>query len=151
MKQKKNWRVVLDEEKAPAVGSWVAIDGLVPGEEETARFMFLDGTHAEGFTFLEEPPAPGHWHSWADREARHANGKIPWLDFPDCMEIVGVQHLNWCPERWTGDARLWLLTVESLASNLEFEKRLDEEYRRRRKTRSMLRRIRDWWPYPFAA
>ena len=49
----KKWRVVLDAAKAPTCGDWVAVSGLCPGEDETARFLFLDGTEADGFTFLD--------------------------------------------------------------------------------------------------
>ncbi|KGM86191.1 hypothetical protein rosmuc_03887, partial [Roseovarius mucosus DSM 17069] len=44
----KKWRVVLDAVKAPTCGDWVAVSGLCPSEEETARFLFLDGTEADG-------------------------------------------------------------------------------------------------------
>jgi len=44
----KKWRVVLDAAKAPTCGDWVAVSGLCPGEEETARFLFLDGKEADG-------------------------------------------------------------------------------------------------------
>jgi len=52
----KKWRVVLDAAKAPTCGDWVAVSGLCPGEDETARFLFLDGTEADGFTFLDASP-----------------------------------------------------------------------------------------------
>ena len=133
MKHAKRWRVVMDAEKAPAVGDWVAINGLVPGEEERPRFTFLDNSQATGFTVLEGARAQGKVSSWQKRDAQHASGKVPWLHFPDCMKIVGVERLNWCPETWTTDATLWLLIVESLPSNIEFERRFISERERRRK------------------
>lgn len=145
MQQHKRWRVVLEAELAPAIGDWVAINGMVPGKEETAWFTFLDGTQAEGFTFLEGSLARGHVPSWLEQEEKHSNGRMPWLHFSDCMEIVGVQHLNWCPENWTGDATLWLLTVKSLPSNGEFEKRLLAESGRQRKKRTIKEKISDWF------
>ena len=77
----KKWRVVLDAVKAPTCGDWVAVSGLCPGEEETARFLFLDGTEADGFTFLDAPQ---------EQVGNAPSGEqVPWLHFPDCMEIVG--------------------------------------------------------------
>ncbi|HRC44206.1 MAG TPA: hypothetical protein PLT27_09155 [Nitrospira sp.] len=79
----KKWRVVLDAAKAPTCGDWVAVSGLCPGEEETARFLFLDGREADGFTFLDAPQ---------EQVGNSPSGEqVPWLHFPDCMEIVGVQ------------------------------------------------------------
>lgn len=103
----KKWRVVLDAAKAPTCGDWVAVSGLCPGEEETAQFLFLDGTEAGGFTFLD-----------ASQE------QVPWLHFPDCMEIVGIERQDWRPPSWPHDKALWRLTLVSLPSNVEFEKRL---------------------------
>ncbi len=114
----KKWRVVLDAAKAPTCGDWVAVSGLCPGEEETARFLFLDGTEADGFTFLDASQeqvgdSPG-------------GGQVPWLHFPDCMEIVGVERQEWRPPSWPHDKALWCLTVVSLPSNIEFERKLLE-------------------------
>lgn len=112
----KKWRVVLDAAKAPTCGDWVAVSGLCPGEEETARFLFLDGTQADGFTFLETAP------DQMDRP--QGDEQVPWLHFPDCMEIVGVERQEWRPPSWPHDKTLWRLTLVSLPSNIEFEKRL---------------------------
>lgn len=144
MSKCKHWRVVLDAEKAPAIGDWVAIDGLVPGTEEWPRFTFLDNSTATGFTFLEGARARGMRPSLQDREMEHANGTIPWLHFPDCMEIVGVERLDWCPDGWTRDATLWLLTVKSLPSNIEFEKRLLANDESQKKKKSVVEKIRRW-------
>lgn len=111
----KKWCVVLDAAKAPTCGDWIAVSGLCPGEEETARFLFLDGTQADGFTFLEA--------SQDQLDSSHDGEKIPWLHFPDCMEIVGVERQEWRPPSWPHDKALWRLTVVSLPSNIEFEKR----------------------------
>lgn len=111
----KKWRVVLDAEKAPTCGDWVAVSGLCPGEEETARFLFLDGTEADGFTFLDAPQ--DQMDGFRGRE------QVPWLHFPDCMEIVGVERQDWRPPSWPHDKVLWRLTVVSLRSNVEFERR----------------------------
>ena len=59
----KKWCVVLDAAKAPTCGDWIAVSGLCPGEEETARFLFLDGTQADGFTFLETAHGRGRTRS----------------------------------------------------------------------------------------
>lgn len=112
----KKWCVVLDAAKAPTCGDWIAVSGLCPGEEETARFLFLDGTQADGFTFLDAPQ---------DRmDGSHGREQVPWLHFPDCMEIVGVERQEWRPPSWPHDKTLWRLTLVSLPSNVEFEKRL---------------------------
>ncbi|MBM2256028.1 hypothetical protein JQW78_23370 [Sulfitobacter pseudonitzschiae] len=116
MAKMKKWRVVLDAAKAPTCGDWVAVSGLCPGEEETARFLFLDGTEAHGFTFLDAPQ---------EKVGASPNGEqVPWLHFPDCMEIVGVERQYWRPPSWPHDKTLWCLTLVSLPSNVEFEKRL---------------------------
>lgn len=112
----KKWRVVLDAAKAPTCGDWVAVSGLCPGEEETARFLFLDGTEADGFTFLDAP------HEQVGNAP--SGEQVPWLHFPDCMEIVGVERQEWRPPSWPHDKTLWRLTLVSLPSNVEFEKRL---------------------------
>ena len=114
----KKWCVVLDAAKAPTCGDWIAVSGLCPGEEETARFLFLDGTQADGFTFLETAPD--------QMDGSHDGEKVPWLHFPDCMEIVGVERQEWRPPSWPHDKALWRLTLVSLPSNIEFEKRLLE-------------------------
>lgn len=126
MARVKRWRVVLDAENPPACGDWLAANGMVPGEEETVRFTFLDGSQADGFTFKNEKFENGLVLS-ANRLCReYDEGEVPWLYFPDCMEVVGVQRLDWQPESWPHDKVLWLLTVESLPSNIEFEKRFDQ-------------------------
>ncbi|MGS4986260.1 hypothetical protein [Pseudosulfitobacter sp. RP-4] len=120
----KKWRVVLDAAKAPTCGDWVAVSGLCPGEEETARFLFLDGTEADGFTFLDAPQ---------EQVGDSPSGEqVPWLHFPDCMEIVGVERQYWRPPSWPHDKALWRLTLVSLPSNVEFEKRLLEGQESRR-------------------
>lgn len=112
----KKWRVILDAAKAPTCGDWVAVSGLCPGEEETARFLFLDGREADGFTFLDASP---------EQVGNSPSGEqVPWLHFPDCMEIVGVERQEWRPPSWPHDKTLWRLTLVSLPSNVEFEKRL---------------------------
>ena len=141
MDQKRRWYVVLDAEEAPAVEDWVAIDGLVPGEEERPRFTFLDNSKAKGLTVLEGPRARGEVPSWQEREEQHADGKIPWLHFPGCMKIVGIQRLDLHPRRWEKDHTLWLLTVESLLSNIAFEMRFIEEQKRQQKSRSMVGKL----------
>lgn len=115
MSKVKQWCVVLDAEKAPSCGDWVAVSGLCPGEEETVRFLFLDGTEADGFTFLDAPK-----EQVGDSPS---DEQIPWLHFPDCMEIVGVERQDWRPLSWPHDKTLWRLTLVSLLSNVEFEKR----------------------------
>ncbi len=116
MSKVERWCVVLNAEKAPTCGDWVAVSGLCPGEEETARFLFLDGTEADGFTFLDAPQA---------QVGKSPSGEqVPWLHFPDCMEIVGVERQDWRPPSWPHDKTLWRLTLVSLPSNVEFEKRL---------------------------
>jgi hypothetical protein len=40
------------------------------------------------------------------------------------MEIVGVERQEWRPPSWPHDKTLWRLTLVSLPSNVEFEKRL---------------------------
>lgn len=125
-------KVVLDAERAPAVGTWVAISGMCPGQEEVARFLFLDGTEAEGFTVLEEPASP--WQrgpSLQEIMDAEAAGTALWMRAQDCVEVVGVERLNWRPAGWPHDRTLWLLTVESLPSNAEFERRLWAEQGRR--------------------
>ena len=112
----KKWRVVLDAPKAPTCGDWVAVSGLCPGEEETVRFFFLDGTEAQGFTFLDAPQA--------QLGGSLSAAPVPWLHFPDCMEIVGVERQDWRPPSWPHDKALWSLTLVSLPSSIEFEKRL---------------------------
>ena len=126
----KKWRVVLDAVKAPTCGDWVAVSGLCPGEEETARFLFLDGTEADGFTFLDAPP---------EQVGDSPSGEqVPWLHFPDCMEIVGVERQEWRPPSWPHDKALWRLTLVSLPSNVEFEKRLLDGQESRRGVQSWL-------------
>jgi hypothetical protein len=126
----KKWRVVLDAAKAPTCGDWVAVSGLCPGEDETARFLFLDGTEADGFTFLDAPP---------EQVGDSPNGEqVPWLHFPDCMEIVGVERQEWRPPSWPHDKTLWRLALVSLPSNVEFEKRLLEGQESRRGVLSRL-------------
>ena len=120
----KKWCVVLDAAKAPTCGDWIAVSGLCPGEEETARFLFLDGTQADGFTFLEP--------RLDQLDGSHDGEKVPWLHFPDCMEIVGVERQEWRPPNWPHDKALWRLTVVSLPSNIEFEKRLLDGQENRR-------------------
>lgn len=149
MDQKKRWRVVLDAEEAPAVEDWVAIDGLVPGEEERPRFTFLDNSKAKGLTVREGVTARGAVPTWQDWEERHANGKIPWLHFPDCMKIVDIQRLDLHPRSWEKDHTLWLLTVESLPSNIAFEMRFIEEQERQRKSRSRVGKFKEWWASAF--
>jgi hypothetical protein len=112
----KKWRVVLDAAKAPTCGDWVAVSGLCPGEEETARFLFLDGTEAGGFTFLDA--------SQEQVGGSPSGEQVPWLHFPDCMEIIGIERQDWRPPSWPHDKALWRLTLVSLPSNIEFEKRL---------------------------
>jgi len=112
----KKWCVVLDSANAPTCGDWIAVSGLCPGEEETARFLFLDGTQADGFTFLETAPD--------QMDHPHGGEQAPWLYFPDCMEIVGVERQEWRPPSWPHDKALWRLTLVSLPSNIAFEKRL---------------------------
>jgi hypothetical protein len=69
----KKWRVVLDAAKAPTCGDWIAVSGLCPGEEETARFLFLDGTEADGFTFLDAS---------LEQVGNSPSGEqVPWLHF----------------------------------------------------------------------
>lgn len=126
----KKWRVVLDAVKAPTCGDWVAVSGLCPGEEETARFLFLDGTEANGFTFLDASQ---------EQVGDSPSGEpIPWLHFPDCMEIVGVERQEWRPPSWPHDKALWRLTLVSLPSNVEFEKRLLDGQESRRGVQSWL-------------
>lgn len=110
------WCIVLDAPDPPTCGDWVAVNGLCPGEEETARFLFLDGTEASGFTFVDEPQA--------QRDKAATAGQVRWLDFPDCMEIVGVARQDWRPPSWPHDKTLWRLTLASLPSNGAFERRL---------------------------
>lgn len=114
----KKWRVILDAAKAPTCGDWVAVSGLCPGEEETARFLFLDGREADGFTFLDASPEQVG-NSPSDEQ-------VPWLHFPDCMEIVGVERQEWRPPSWPHDKTLWRLTLVSLPSNVEFERKFLE-------------------------
>lgn len=114
----KKWQVVLDAAKPPACGDWVAVSGVCPGEEETVRFLFLDGTQAEGFTFSEG--------GQGEADVSVDSGKLPWLQFPDCMQIVGVERQDWRPPSWPHDKDLWRLTVISLPSNTEFERKLLE-------------------------
>jgi len=120
----KKWCVVLDAAKAPTCGDWIAVSGLCPGEEQTARFLFLDGTQANGFTFLETAPD--------QMDGSHHGEKVPWLHFPDCMEIVGVERQEWRPLSWPHDKTLWRLTLVSLPSNIAFERKLldGQEHRR---------------------
>jgi len=126
----KKWRVVLDAVKAPTCGDWVAVSGLCPGEEETARFLFLDGAEADGFTFLDAAQ---------EQVGDSPSGEpIPWLHFPDCMEIVGVERQEWRPPSWPHDKALWRLTLVSLPSNVEFEKRLLDGQESRRGVQSWL-------------
>lgn len=132
MALQKKWHVVLDAENPPVCGDWIALSGLCPGQEETVRFLFLDGTRAEGFTFLEGGRERGESPSWDELEAAHGGGKVPWLHFPDCMEIVGVERQEWRPPSWPHEKALWRLTVVSLPSNIEFEKRLLEGQENRR-------------------
>lgn len=120
----KKWRVVLDAPKAPTCGDWVAVNGLCPGEEETARFYFLDGTQARGFTFLDAPQE--------QLGGSPSGAPVPWLHFPDCMEIVGVERQDWRPPSWPYDKALWSLTLVSLPSNIAFEKRLLEGQKSKR-------------------
>lgn len=120
----KKWCVVLDAAKAPTCGDWIAVSGLCPGEEETARFLFLDGTQADGFTFLDAPQD--------QMDGSHDGEKVLWLHFPDCMEIVGVERQEWRPPSWPHDKALWRLTLVSLPSNVAFEKRLLDGQERRR-------------------
>lgn len=40
----KQWRVVLDAEKPPTCGDWLAASGMGPADKETVRFTFIDGT-----------------------------------------------------------------------------------------------------------
>lgn len=126
----KKWRVVLVAAKAPTCGDWVAVSGLCPGEEETARFLFLDGTEADGFTFLDAPQEQVGYSPSGEQ--------VPWLRFPDCMEIVGVERQDWRPPTWPHDKALWRLTVVSLPSNIEFEKRLLDDQKSRRGVLSRL-------------
>jgi len=138
VKQEEQWYVALKREKPPAIGDWVAIDE----DRENVQFAFVDGTESEGFTVFEGSEGVP---SWLDRKERVARGEIPWLHFSDCMEVVGIQPLKWRPENWSSDDPLWLLTVESLPSNIEFEKRIWEEYQRQRKNRPITEKISDWW------
>ncbi|MGC1503818.1 MAG: hypothetical protein WA782_06710, partial [Sulfitobacter sp.] len=71
---------------------------------------------ADGFTFLDAPQ---------EQVGDSPSGEqVPWLHFPDCMEIVGVERQEWRPPSWPHDKTLWRLTLVSLPSNVEFEKRL---------------------------
>ena len=54
------------------------------------------------------------------------------MHFQDCVEIVGVERLDWRPPTWPHDRPLWLLIVESLPTNGQFEKRLFAEHKRRK-------------------
>lgn len=135
----KQWRVVLDAEKPPACGDWLAANGMGPGSEETVRFTFLDHSQADGFTFRNDVSIDGRVLC-ADRLSPDAYvDEVPWLHFPDCMKVVGVQLLDWRPAGWSHDRTLWLLTVESLPSNHEFERRFIEA----RDTR----KGGGWWPF----
>jgi hypothetical protein len=145
MERRSRWKVVLDAEAAPAVGAWVAISGMGPGQEEAAHFLFLDGTEAEGFTFLEAGSSP--WDrgpSIQELMDARANGTALWIRCQDCVKIVGVERLAWRPEAWPHDRPLWLLTVESLPSNAEFEMRLFAEHEKRKAEarRGLGRRLR---------
>lgn len=144
MKQHKQWRVVLAARAAPAAGDWVSINGLEPGEEENVYFTFLDGRREKGFTCLEGSHALGQVPSLEELEAGHASDRIPWLHFPDCMEITGVQRLNWCPENWPDKTTLWQLTIESLPSNIEFEKRYLAETGCQYRAETWLGRLKIW-------
>jgi len=141
LKQEDQWYVALKAEKPPAIGDWVEIN-----EHHAAVLIaFLDGTEAEGFTNFEDSAVREGPPLWSEVEERHARGDIPWLNFSDCMEIVGVQRLKSSPDGWMGNDTFWLLTVESLPSNLEFERRYSEEADRRRKMRPMIEKIKEWW------
>lgn len=132
MKKIKRWRVILDAEKPPACGDWVAVNGMGPGEEEKVEFTFLDGTEGEGFTFRNEVSVGGRIFC-ADRLSPDAYvDEVPWLHFSDCMNVVGVERLDWQPAGWSHEKTLWQLTVESLPSNIEFEKRFIQGRDRRR-------------------
>jgi hypothetical protein len=118
------WRVVLAASEPPRCGEWLAVNGMELGNEETVRFTYLDGSHADGFTFRNETAENGLIFSTNGIGKGHRADDVPWLYFPDCMEIVGVENLEWRPAGWPYDNPLWLLTMKSLPSNVEFEKRL---------------------------
>ena len=120
----KKWQVVVDMEKPPVCGEWVAISGTCPGKEETVELLFTDWRRADGFTFAEAEPGQS--------DASGRSSTIPWLHFSDCMEIVGVERQDWRPPSWPHDKALWRLTVISLPSNAEFEKRLLDGHENRR-------------------
>jgi hypothetical protein len=133
MERRNRWKVVLDAETAPACGDWVAISGMGPADEEVAHFLFVDGTQAQGFTFVER--RPDLWHSGPSIQEKldaRADGTALWMHFQDCVEIVGVEPLDWRPPTWPHDRPLWLLIVESLPTNIQFEKRLFDEHARRK-------------------
>jgi len=140
LKQEDQWYVALKAEKPPTIGDWAAINE----DNANVQFTFLDGTKAEGFTVFE---GTGGVPPWIERKERVARGEIPWLHFSDCMEIVGIQLLKWRPENWNSDDPLWLLTVESLPSNIEFEIRACREYDRRKKMRPITEKIKEWWKW----
>lgn len=131
MSRIKQWRVVLDAETPPACGDWFAANGLVPGSEETVRFTFLDGSRAEGFTFRNEVMVEGCMIPSPQLSDDVGDNEVPWLHFPDCMEVVGVERLHWQPKALPQGRPLWLLTVESLPSNHAFERRFFEEQDKR--------------------
>lgn len=143
--RRKRWRVVLAAQAAPAVGDWVGVDVYRDAESEEAevRFQFLDGGRATGFTRIEAQ-AP----SRIERDAQHAAGAAPWLHFSDCMEVADVQ--AFVPDTpvlsdRTGLHPLWRLDVESLPSNLAFERRFFEAADARRQDATVIGRVRAWW------
>ena len=134
MSQRKRWKVVLEAEEPPACGTWVAIGGMCPRQEEVACFLFLDGTEAKGFTVIEGTSPGRREPSFQEVLEAHAGGHVPWLHFQDCMMVVGAERLDWCPATWPHDRPLWLLVVKSLPSNAAFERRVAAGQERRIQT-----------------
>ena len=133
MGQRNRWKVVLDAETPPHVGDWVAISGMGPADEEVAHFLFVDGTRADGFTFVERRLGIGHkGPSLQEMLDAELDGTVFWMHSQDCVEIVGVERLDWRPPTWPHDRPLWLLIVISLPTNVQFEKRLFAEHERRK-------------------
>jgi hypothetical protein len=133
MGQLNRWKVVLDAATPPRVGDWVAISGMGPADKEVAYFLFVDGTQAEGFTFVERKPEL--WHdgpSIQEKLDAQADGTVLWMHSQDCVEILDVARLDWRPPTWSHDRPLWLLIVESLPTNGHLEKRLFDEHAKRK-------------------